>query len=116
MNEVMKVLTVYAAILLPMSLLAGLYGMNFSNMPELQWRWGYFGLLGLMAAIAIGQWIYFARRGFVGSFSFRRIPRTVGRGLARLALLPVDAVTLAIGGRDDKEKSGQRDSGRDEGG
>ena len=97
LNEVMKVLTVYAAILLPLSLIAGIYGMNFSNMPELGWRWGYFGLLGVMATVAMGQWIYFARRGFIGVFSFRRIPRTLGRGLARLALLPVDAVSAAVG-------------------
>ena len=98
MNEVMKVLTVYAAILLPLSLLAGIYGMNFTNMPELQWRWGYFALVGVMAVLAIGQWLYFARRGFVGAFSFRKIPRSVGRGLARLALLPIDAVATVVRG------------------
>lgn len=107
MNEVMKVLTVYAAILLPLSLLAGIYGMNFTNMPELKWRWGYFALLGVMGAVAVGQWVYFARRGFIGAFSFRRIPRTMGRGLARIALLPVDAVTLAVG---ELKRFGDRDA------
>ena len=92
MNEVMKVLTVYAAILLPLSLLAGIYGMNFTNIPELEWRYGYFGLLALMATVAIGQWLYFARRGFVGGVRFARVPRVVGRGLVRLAHLPVEAV------------------------
>lgn len=101
MNEVMKVLTVYAAILLPLSVLTGIYGMNFSNMPELGWNWGYFGLLGLMATVAVGQWIYFARRGFIGAFKFRAVPRTIGRGLVRVASLPVDIVTMAIGLRDD---------------
>ena len=89
MNEVMKVLTVYAAILLPLSLLAGVYGMNFEEIPELGWRWGYFALLAVMAAIAIGQWIYFSRRGFIGGPSLRRLPSLVGRGLTSVALLPV---------------------------
>ena len=50
------------AILLPLSLMAGLHGMNLANIPELQWRWDYFALLGIMGPRAIGQWIYFSRR------------------------------------------------------
>ena len=92
MNEVMKVLTVYTAILLPLTLMAGLYGMNFVNIPELQWRWGYFGLVGLMAALAIGQWIYFSRRGFIGGPSLRKMTGVVGKGLAYVALAPVRTV------------------------
>ncbi len=105
MNEVMKVLTVYAAILLPLSLLAGLYGMNFVNIPELQWRWGYFALLGVMATVAIGQWIYFSRRGFIGGPSLRKMTGVVGKGLAFVALAPVRTVgqliELGTGGRDE---------------
>jgi magnesium transporter len=93
MNEVMKVLTVYSAILLPLTLLTGIYGMNFVHMPELGWDWGYYALLGLMAAVAVGQWTYFARRGFVGGFRPQRIPRAVGKGLVRLARAPVDAAS-----------------------
>ena len=92
MNEVMKVLTVYAAILLPLSLLAGIYGMNFVNIPELDWQYGYFILIAVMAAIAIGQWIYFSRRGFIGGPSLSRLPSLVGRGLVNVALLPVKTV------------------------
>jgi magnesium transporter len=93
MNEVMKVLTVYTAILLPLSLIAGIYGMNFSNMPELGWRSGYFALLGLMAVIAIGQWIYFVRRGFIGRFRPERAARSLGTGLVKVARLPFDAAS-----------------------
>ena len=89
-NEVMKVLTVYTAILLPLALITGIYGMNFVHMPELGWRWGYFAVLSLMAAIAIGQWIYFARRGFVGGF--RPSVRRLGVGLASLTRIPVGAI------------------------
>lgn len=88
-NEVMKVLTVFAAIVLPLSLMAGIYGMNFSHMPELAWRWGYYGLLGLMAATAVALWVYFARRGFIGGPKIGTIPRGVGRGLAGIASLTV---------------------------
>jgi magnesium transporter len=63
-NEVMKVLTLFAAILLPLSLIAGIYGMNFEHMPELHTRWGYFGALGLMAAVAAALAWWFRRRGW----------------------------------------------------
>jgi magnesium transporter len=69
-NDVMKVLTIVAAIFIPLSFIAGLYGMNFDagrspwNMPELGWYWGYPAVLGLMTAVAIGMLAYFARRGW----------------------------------------------------
>ncbi len=67
-NEIMKVLTTIATIFIPLSFIAGLYGMNFNtaasplNMPELNWRWGYPMALILMAAVAGGLLIYFRRR------------------------------------------------------
>lgn len=83
-NEVMKVLTVFSAIILPLSLVAGIYGMNFSNMPELRTRWGYFVVVGVMVVVAVVLWLYFARRGFVGGPKFHRVPKVVGRGLVDL--------------------------------
>ena len=53
-NEVMKVLTVFTAVLLPLSLVAGIYGMNFVHMPELGWRLGYLWALGVMVVIGLG--------------------------------------------------------------
>jgi magnesium transporter len=53
-NETMRILSIVAAIFLPLTLLAGIYGMNFEYMPELTWRWGYFAVLGLMAVVIIG--------------------------------------------------------------
>lgn len=62
MNEIMKVLTVFSAIFIPMTFLAGVYGMNFRYFPELAWRWGY-GLFWLAcASIAITLLIYFRRK------------------------------------------------------
>jgi magnesium transporter len=62
MNEVMKVLTMIATIFIPLSFVAGVYGMNFSFMPELKWHYGYFGALGVMAVVAVGMLIYFRRK------------------------------------------------------
>jgi magnesium transporter len=62
LNEVMKVLTIIATIFMPLTFLAGVYGMNFKFMPELAWHWGYFGVLGLMLAIALYMIHYFKKK------------------------------------------------------
>jgi magnesium transporter len=62
MNEVMKVLTIIATIFIPITFVAGIYGMNFKYMPELGWHGGYFGALGVMAGISIVMVIYFKRK------------------------------------------------------
>jgi len=64
-NDVMRVLTVFSAIVLPLSLIAGVYGMNFENMPELHSKWGYFFVLGSMIAIAGSMIAWFRRRGWL---------------------------------------------------
>lgn len=62
MNEIMKVLTIFAAIFIPLTFLAGIYGMNFENMPELHTKYGYFILLGVMAMVGIGMAMYFKNK------------------------------------------------------
>lgn len=62
MNEVMKVLTIISSIFIPLSFLAGLYGMNFEYIPELKYRYGYFILIGAMFIIFIGLLFYFKRK------------------------------------------------------
>jgi len=62
MNEVMKVLTIIATIFIPLTFVAGIYGMNFEFMPELTWHWGYFAALGLMVIIFLGMVVYFKRK------------------------------------------------------
>ncbi len=62
LNNVMKTLTIFASIFMPLTFLAGIYGMNFDFMPELGWRWGYPLTLGLMAAVAVGMLLYMRRR------------------------------------------------------
>jgi len=62
MNEIMKVLTVFAAIFIPLTFVTGIYGMNFRFMPELGWQWGYPMILIVMASIAAGMLGYFRRK------------------------------------------------------
>lgn len=62
MNEVMKVLTVISTIFMPLTFIAGVYGMNFKYMPELSARWGYPATGGLMIVIAVGMIVYFKRK------------------------------------------------------
>ena len=62
MNEVMKVLTIIATIFIPLTFIAGIYGMNFKNMPELDTQNGYFILLGCMAVMFILMLIYFRNK------------------------------------------------------
>ena len=62
MNEIMKVLTVISTIFIPLSFIAGLYGMNFENMPELHWQNGYFVTIGLMLLVVGGMLFYFRKK------------------------------------------------------
>ncbi len=68
MNEVMKVLTIIATIFIPLTFVAGIYGMNFNpeaspwNMPELNWDYGYFVSIGVMVIIALGMLVFFKRK------------------------------------------------------
>lgn len=62
LNEVMKLLTIFAAIFIPLTLISGIYGMNFEHMPELSWLYGYPFAIGLMATVAITLLYYFRRK------------------------------------------------------
>lgn len=62
LNEIMKFLTIIGTIFLPLTFIAGLYGMNFPNMPELHWKWGYPACLLIMLALSVGMLLYFRRK------------------------------------------------------
>jgi len=62
MNQTMKILTVIATIMMPLTLITGIYGMNFVNMPEIKWEYGYYYSLLLMLGIAILMLYYFKRK------------------------------------------------------
>jgi magnesium transporter len=65
MNDIMKVLTIIATIFIPLTFVAGVYGMNFDYMPELRWRWGYPVVMLGMALIGISMFLYFKKRRWV---------------------------------------------------
>ncbi len=65
MNEVMKLLTIIATIFIPITFVVGLYGMNFHYMPELEWKWGYFAVLGLMFCVVVFMLICFKRKNWL---------------------------------------------------
>ncbi|KPJ56310.1 MAG: magnesium transporter [Planctomycetes bacterium DG_58] len=66
MNEVMKVLTIIATIFIPLTFIAGIYGMNFEKMPELKWPWAYPLVWGVMVVVAIVMLLFFRHRGWLG--------------------------------------------------
>ena len=66
LNEIMKVLTIFSAIMLPLTFIAGVYGMNFEHMPELATRYGYFVVWGIMIVVALGMLGLFWKRGWIG--------------------------------------------------
>ena len=63
-NRRLNVLTIVQAIFVPLTLIAGIYGMNFAIMPELQWPYAYHACLALMAVVAVGELMIFYRRGW----------------------------------------------------
>jgi len=65
-NEIMKVLTIFSSLMLPLTLIAGIYGMNFEHMPELHWRFGYLFAIGLMALTGAPLLLWFRRKGWIG--------------------------------------------------
>lgn len=95
-NEIVRVLTVFSAILLPLTLIAGLWGMNFVEIPGDDLQWGFWGLVGLMVILVVGIWIYFSRRGFIGAPRLRELPRSVGLGLYSIGTAPIRVVAGGI--------------------
>lgn len=91
-TEVTRVLTVYAAVLLPLSLVVGFFGMNFENLPLLDrsggWEVVIIGM-GIIAAVSLGM---FVAIGWIRPFSARRAGATIGRGLLEVSKAPVQLV------------------------
>jgi magnesium transporter len=64
MNDVMKVLTIFAAIFIPLTFIAGIYGTNFEYVPELHFKYSYFIFWGVMITVAISMLLFFRRKGW----------------------------------------------------
>lgn len=103
LNQMLKVLTLVSALLLPISVLAGIYGMNFVNMPELRQDWGYLALWGVFITISLTQLVLFRRAGWIGSRAEKavqarraRLPNALEIPLVGQVLsVPVQGVRLA---------------------
>jgi magnesium transporter len=88
-TEVTKVLTIYAAVLLPLSLIAGFFGMNHQNLPTVDTDWGWLVVAGGMCLVGAMSLGVFVAEGWVRRPSGRRAGATIGRGLAEAARAPV---------------------------
>ena len=75
MNEIMKVLTVFSAVMLPLTFIAGVYGMNFDYIPELHKEYGYFAVWGVMLTVALVMLTIFWRAGWIGGSRKTKEPR-----------------------------------------
>jgi magnesium transporter len=95
-NEIVRLLTVFSAILLPLSLIAGIFGMNFIDIPLADEPLGFWVTVGVMALLALGLWLYFARRRFVGAPRLSELPRAVGLGIYHVGTAPIRVVAGGI--------------------
>lgn len=66
-NDIMKVLTIFSAVMLPLTFIAGLYGMNFDNLPELHWKYSYYAVISVMIVVALAMLSFFWRKGWLSS-------------------------------------------------
>jgi magnesium transporter len=95
-TEVTKVLTIYAAIMLPLSLIAGFFGMNFTHLPWTGDRWGWLAAAGTMAGVAAVSFGMFISLGWVRRPSGRRAGEALGRGLIEATKAPVHVVGAVL--------------------
>jgi magnesium transporter len=95
-NEIVRLLTVFSAVLLPLGLVAGMWGMNFASVPGDEIESGFWWMVALMALFAFGLWLYFARRGFIGAPRLRELPKAVGLGLIQAGAVPIRAVAGGV--------------------
>lgn len=65
LNEIVKLLTVFTVVMMPLTVITGIYGMNFENIPELGWSFGYYGVLGVMVVVIAVMLGFFRRKGWI---------------------------------------------------
>lgn len=95
-NEIIRVLTVFSAILLPLTLVSGIFGMNFVNLPLAREPMGFWITVGAMALMALSLWLYFGRRRFVGTPRLSDLPKAVGLGIYHVGRAPIRVVADGI--------------------
>lgn len=95
-NEIVRLLTVFSAILLPLTLITGIFGMNFISMPSTDEPWGFWVWIGVMVVTAVGLWTFFVRKGFIGGSLLRDLPKSVGLGIVTVGTAPVRALASGV--------------------
>lgn len=95
-NEIVRVLTVFSAILLPLGVISGIFGMNFVEIPLAKEPMGFWITVGAMALIALSLWLYFGLRRFVGTPRLSELPRAVGLGIYHVGTAPIRVVADGI--------------------
>jgi magnesium transporter len=95
-NEIVRVLTVFAAILLPLTLISGIFGMNFVEIPLAENPLGFWITVVAMAIGAVALWIYFGRKRFVRTPRLRDLPKAVGLGIFTIGTAPIRVVAGGI--------------------
>lgn len=95
-NQIVRVLTVFSAILLPLTLISGIFGMNFVEIPLAKDPLGFWITVGAMALIALSLWLYFGRRRFVGTPRLSELPKAVGLGIYHVGAAPIRVVADGI--------------------
>jgi magnesium transporter len=96
-NEIIRLLTVFSAIVLPLTLITGVFGMNFVNIPMLKDPSGFWLWIGIMAVVAISLWTFFVKKGFIGGPRLRELPKAVGLGIVQVGTAPVKAIATGVG-------------------
>lgn len=64
-NEIMRVFTAITTVFMPLTVITGIYGMNFDNMPELHWRYGYYAVIGLMITLGLTMFFIFRKKDWI---------------------------------------------------
>jgi magnesium transporter len=95
LNDMLRVLTLVSALLLPITMIAGIYGMNFEYMPELSWRPGYFVVLGGFVSIVLGMALWFRSRGWIGRAAEREAEQR-RRALGSVLEIPLLGTVLKV--------------------
>jgi len=95
-NQIVRILTVFSAVLLPMSVISGMWGMNFVDIPFADERWGFLALVGVMILLGSGLWLYFSRLRFISGPKLSELPKAVGLGLLQIGVLPIKVVSTGV--------------------
>ena len=95
-NQIVRILTVFSAVLLPMSVISGMWGMNFVDIPFADEKWGFLVLVGAMILLGVGLWLYFGRLRFISGPKLSELPKAVGLGLLQIGVLPIKVVSTGV--------------------